>query len=88
MEPNGRIPKVELPADVSNPERWRYLPEGRIPEGSFIDRFMASSFAVPLLFFRGDVGAGGGLSLTDIDFRNQRRREFATINLSYNQNKK
>jgi hypothetical protein len=83
MEPNGRIPKVALPADVPNPERWRYLPEARIVEGDVFDRFLISTFAVPVFFFKSDVGAGGGLSLTDIDFRGQRRREFATTTLTY-----
>ena len=83
MEPNGRIPKVALPADVPNPERWRYLPEARIVEGNVFERFLVSTFAVPIFFFKSDVGAGGGISLTDIDFRGQRRREFATTTLTY-----
>ena len=83
VDSNGRIPKVELPADVEHPERWRYFPEGRIREGSFFDRFLVSTFAVPILFFESDVGAGGGVSITDIDFRNQRRREFLTSTLTY-----
>ncbi len=80
---DGRIPKVALPADVPNPERWRYFPEGRIVHGNVFDRFLVSTFAVPIFFFKSDVGAGGGLSLTDIDFRGQRRREFATTQLTY-----
>jgi len=83
MDRDGRIPKVALPDDVPNPERWRYLPEGRIAEGSIVDRFLTSTFAVPLLFFEGDIGVGGGISLTDIDFRTQRRREFATTSFTY-----
>jgi outer membrane protein assembly factor BamA len=83
MEPSGRIPKVALPPDVPNPERWRYLPEGRIVHGDFFDRFLVSTFAVPVFFYKSDVGAGGGVSLTDIDFRGQRRREFATATLTY-----
>jgi hypothetical protein len=83
MDPNGRIPKVALPADVPNPERWRYLPEGRLVEGDVVERLFISTFAVPVFFFKSDVGAGGGVSLTDIDFRNQRRREFATTTLTY-----
>jgi hypothetical protein len=45
MEPSGRIPKVALPDDLPNPERWRYLPEGRIKPGiSLSDSwFQASS---------------------------------------------
>jgi outer membrane protein assembly factor BamA len=83
MDPDGRIPKVELPADIEHPERWRYLPEGRIQEGSFYERFLVSSFVVPLFFFESDIGAGGGVSVTDIDFRTQRRREFMSTNLTY-----
>ncbi|MCA8961068.1 MAG: BamA/TamA family outer membrane protein [Planctomycetes bacterium] len=83
IESNGRIPRVALPSDLANPERWRYVPEGRISPGGLIDRLWVSSFVVPIFFFEGDVGAGGGLSITDIDFRNQRRQEFAGIYLSY-----
>jgi hypothetical protein len=83
MDPDGRIPKVALPPDVPHPERWRYFPEGRLVEGNLAERLLVSTFAVPVFFFRSDVGAGGGLSLTDIDFRNQRRREFATTTLTY-----
>jgi Omp85 superfamily domain len=83
MEPSGRIPKVTLPADLPNPERWRYLPEGRIKPGNVFERFLVSSFIAPQFFFEQDVGAGGGIALTDIDFRSQRRREFLGAFLSY-----
>lgn len=83
MEESGRIPKPDYPSDLPNPERWRYLPEARIVEGDIFERFMVSTFFVPLLFFEGDVGAGAGVSLTDIDFRNQRRQEFATSTVTY-----
>jgi hypothetical protein len=83
MDPDGRIPKVALPPDVPNPERWRYFPEARLVEGNALDRLFISTFAVPVFFFKSDVGAGGGVSLTDIDFRGQRRREFATTTLTY-----
>ncbi len=83
IDVDGRIPKVQLGIDLKNPERWRYLPEGRIHPGSMVDRFLISTFFAPIFFFESDVGAGGGFSLTDIDFRNQRRREFASFNVSY-----
>jgi hypothetical protein len=83
MEPSGRIPKVPLPDDVPNPERWRYLPEGRIMPGNIFERFLVSSFLAPQFFFEQDIGAGGGIALTDIDFRSQRRREFLGAFLSY-----
>jgi hypothetical protein len=83
MEPSGRIPKVPLPEDLPNPERWRYIPEGRIKPGNLVDRFLVSSFVAPQVFFEQAVGAGGGIALTDIDFRNQRRREFLGAFLSY-----
>jgi hypothetical protein len=83
MEPSGRIPKVPLPADLPNPERWRYLPEGRIKPGNVFERFLVSSFIAPQLFFEQDIGAGGGIALTDIDFRSERRREFLGAFFSY-----
>ncbi len=83
MEPSGRIPKVPLPADLPNPERWRYLPEGRIKPGNIFERFLVSSFIAPVFFFEQDVGAGGGIALTDIDFRNERRREFLGAFVTY-----
>ena len=83
MEPSGRIPKVPLPDDLPNPERWRYLPEGRIKPGNIFERFLVSSFVGPQLFFEQDIGVGGGIALTDIDFRSERRREFLGAFLSY-----
>ena len=83
MEKDGRIPKKNLPEDIKNPDRWRYVPEGRIKPGSVVDRLFVSSFIAPIVFYEQDVGAGGGIALTDIDFRQQRRREFAGIFLSY-----
>lgn len=81
MERDGRIPAVEKP--VEHPERWRYIPEGRLKPGNVFERFMISSFIAPFFFRDTDVGFGGGLALTDIDFREQRRREFAGLFLSY-----
>jgi hypothetical protein len=76
MEPSGRIPKALRPEDLPNADRWRYVPEGRIKEGSALERLFVSSFIAPQFFFEEDVGFGGGIALTDIDFRTQRRREF------------
>jgi Omp85 superfamily domain len=83
MDPSGRIPKVALPDDLPNPERWRYVPEGRIKPGNVLERFMASSFIAPLFFYEQDIGFGGGIALTDIDFRTERRREFLGAFFSY-----
>lgn len=83
MEPSGRIPKVLLPDDLPNPERWRYLPEGRIKPGNIFERFLVSSFAAPQFFFEQDIGVGAGIALTDIDFRSERRREFLGAFFSY-----
>jgi hypothetical protein len=79
MDRDGRIPKVRLPEDVRHPERWRYIPEGRIKPGNVFQRFLVSSFVTPIFYFEEAIGAGGGISLTDIDFREQRRREFAGL---------
>ena len=81
MDHDGRIPAIEKP--VEHPERWRYIPEGRLKPGNVLDRFMVSSFIAPFFFNDTDVGFGGGLAITDIDFRQQRRREFAGLFLSY-----
>jgi len=83
MEKDGRIPKKALPDDIKNPGRWRYVPEGRIKPGNVINRLFVSSFITPIVFYEQDVGAGGGVALTDIDFRQKRRQEFAGIFLSY-----
>lgn len=83
IEQDGRIPKPELPPDVAHPERWRYIPEGRIKPGNIFQRFLVSSFIAPFITNDSDVGFGGGVALTDIDFRQQRRQEFAGAFLSY-----
>jgi hypothetical protein len=83
MEPDGRIPRVPLPADLPAPERWRYIPEGRIKPGHPFQRLYHSAFIAPQFFFESDVGFGGGVSFTDIDFRSQRRREFLGAFFTY-----
>jgi hypothetical protein len=83
MEETGRIPKVALPDDLPEPARWRYIPEGRIMPGNIFQRLLVSSFVSPQIFFREDVGLGGGIAITDIDFREQRRREFLGVFLTY-----
>ena len=30
LDPDGRIPRIQLPGDLPHPERWRYTPPGRI----------------------------------------------------------
>ena len=83
MDENGRIPKVSLPEDLPEPQRWRYIPEGRIMPGNVFQRRFVTSFASPQIFFQEDVGLGGGIALTDIDFREQRRREFLGAFVTY-----
>jgi hypothetical protein len=83
IDPNGRIPAIERPADLPNPERWRYIPEGRLKPGNLFQRFLVSSMIAPFVFYDSDVGVGFGVALVDIDFREQRRREFAGAFLSY-----
>lgn len=80
-ERNGRIPAVKK--GVDRPDRWRYLPEGMLKPGYPWQRFLVSTFATPLVFADRDIGIGGGLALIDIDFREQRRREFAGLFGSY-----
>lgn len=83
VDPNGRIPAIVRPADLPNPERWRYIPEGRIKPGNVFQRFLVTSVIAPFFYYDSDVGAGFGVAVVDVDFREQRRREFAGIFLSY-----
>ncbi len=83
MDYSGRIPKPAFPSDLKNPERWRYTPPARIKPGNVIDRFWVSSFISPIIFREEDIGFGGGLALTDIDFRGQNFQEFANITATY-----
>ena len=85
MDADGRIPKPEFPSDLQRPERWRYTPPARIKPGGILDRFLVSSFLTPIFFREEDIGYGGGLALTDVDFRNQNYREFANIVLTYSE---
>ena len=75
MDPSGRIPKPQIPADIEHPERWRYTPPARIKPGNVVERFLVSSFISPIIFSEQDIGFGGGIALTDVDFRDQRYRE-------------
>jgi len=83
VDENGRIAAATRPDDVQNPERWRYIPEGRIKPGNVFERFLVTSFIAPFAFHSSDVGTGGGIALADVDFRLQRRREFLGTFLSY-----
>ena len=83
IDRNGRIPKADFPNDIKHPDRWRYIPEGRIKPGNPFQRFLVSSFIAPFVFSNGDVGTGFGVAFTDIDFRLQRRREIAGLFMSY-----
>jgi len=85
MDPDGRIPKPQIPTDLAHPERWRYTPEARMKPGSIFDRFLVSSFVSPILFREEDIGFGGGMAITDVDFRDQRYREFANILLTHSE---
>jgi len=83
MDANGRIPKIEKPDDLPNPERWRYIPEGRLKPGNLFQRFMVSSVIAPFVFHDSDVGTGFGVTAVDIDFRQKRRQELGGVWLSY-----
>jgi len=83
IDQDGRIPQVVRPTEMKHPERWRYIPEGRIKPGNLFERFLVSSFIAPFVAQDKDVGTSFGLAITDIDFRQQRRREFIGAFLSY-----
>ncbi|MCB9883590.1 MAG: BamA/TamA family outer membrane protein [Planctomycetes bacterium] len=80
LGPDGTtVIKPELPPELPNPERWRYTPGGRIKPGSIFERFLVSTWITPLFFREEDIGFGGGIAFTDLDFRNQDWQEFANI---------
>ena len=54
-----------------------------MPEGNLIRRLLVTSFISPIFFFDSDVGAGGGFGITDIDFLNKRRSQFANTWITY-----
>lgn len=83
VDANGRIPNDSKPLDLPHRDRWRYVPEGRLKPGSLFDRFLVSSFISPIVFHEQDVGTGGGVAITDVDFRNKRRQEFANMVFTY-----
>jgi hypothetical protein len=86
MDPDGRIEKPQIPQDVPHPERWRYTPPKRASSRArCFERFLVSSFITPILFREKDIGFGGGIALTDVDFRDNRYREFANILLTYSE---
>ena len=82
MDANGRIPSVELPR-LAHPDRWRYVPEGRLKPGNPLDRFLVSSFVIPYAYSDSETGVGIGVAITDLDFRDSRRREFTAALISY-----
>jgi hypothetical protein len=79
QDADGRIPKVAVPPELGDPDRWRWLPPARIVEGGLIDRLGVTSFPIPIVFREEAVGTGVGVALFDIDFRGQGRREVAGI---------
>jgi hypothetical protein len=83
LDADGRIPNASKPKDLPHRERWRYVPEGRLKPGSLFERFLVSSFIAPIFFHEEDVGTGGGVAITDVDFRNKRRQEFANMVFTY-----
>jgi hypothetical protein len=85
MDADGRIERPSIPDDIQNPERWRYTPEARMKPGNLFERFLVSSFVSPILFREEDIGFGGGVALTDVDFRDERYREFANILATYSE---
>ena len=86
MAPDGTtVIAPDLPDDLPNPDRWRYVPGGRIKPGNPFERFLVTTFITPIFFREQDIGFGGGVAVTDIDFRNQDWREFANIVASYSE---
>ena len=82
-ERSAEIRPADLLQSLDHPDRWRWIPEDRMPEGNLVKRLLVTSFVSPIFFFDSDVGAGGGFGITDIDFGNKRRRQFANTWITY-----
>jgi len=82
-ERSAEIRPADLLQNLDHPDRWRWIPEDRMPEGNLVKRLLVTSFVSPIFFFDSDVGAGGGFGVTDIDFGNKRRRQFANTWITY-----
>ena len=64
IEEDGSIKRGQMPDGINNPDRWRYIPEGRLIEGTIAERLMNSTFVIPIFFYEKSLGSGfGGPSL-------------------------
>lgn len=81
--PPIEVRPADLLQELDHPDRWRWIPNQRMPEGNLIRRLLVTSFVSPIFFFDSDVGAGGGFGITDIDFLNKRRSQFASTWITY-----
>ncbi|OUU23646.1 MAG: hypothetical protein CBC13_04950 [Planctomycetia bacterium TMED53] len=80
---SAEIRPADLLEGLDHPDRWRWIPDSRMPEGNLVKRLLVTSFVSPIFFFDSDVGAGGGFGITDIDFLNKRRSQFANTWITY-----
>ncbi len=73
MEQDGRIPLGVRPDNLTNPDRWRYVPENRLLGGPPWQRLFVSAFPIPLVSFDEATGAGLGVGFVDIEPADNRR---------------
>ncbi|NCF98749.1 MAG: BamA/TamA family outer membrane protein [Planctomycetia bacterium] len=78
-----QVRPADLLEELAYPDRWRWVPNDRLPKGGLVNRLLVTSFVSPIFFFEGDVGAGGGVGVTDIDFLGKRRSQFANTWITY-----
>jgi outer membrane protein assembly factor BamA len=83
IEEDGTIEHGELPEVAQNSDSWRFVPEGRLIEGSALDRLMVSTFIFPIFFYEEALGAGLGLNYTDLNFGGSRRKRMLNIATTY-----
>lgn len=83
IDKKGAISRENVPKDLQHPERWRYIPEGKLIEGSIYDRLWNSVFVVPVFFREESLGSGFGINYTDFNFNNSRRRQLLNIGATY-----
>ena len=79
IDEDGGIQRGQLPTGLNHPERWRFIPEGRLIEGTVGDRLWVSTFVFPIYAYSEDVGSVFGVNFSDLNFGGSRRKEFLNV---------
>ncbi len=83
IDEDGSVARGQMPQGLNNPHRWRYVPEGRLMEGSPFERLWISTFLIPIFFYDEALGSGFGFNYTDLNFNGSRRKQMINIGATY-----